>query len=110
MALDSAGFGDDQNALERFADSIGVSVWTLDHIKRGKAKTVTGGVIARVRLGYLNYCRQKAKHLLSEIKLEKAINPDGDLEVLDRKMSALVGEIEEKRKAQWARLKSSKRT
>lgn len=98
---DSAGFGDDKNALERFADLAGVSFWTLDRIKQGKAKTVTGGVIERVKVAYLDYCESQLTKLKHEIAIEKAIQDDADIRDLEIAAEKLAAELQEKRKAQW---------
>lgn len=94
------GNGDLGGAVERICRKSGLEYWPVEHLRRGKAKTVDAGLFKRIRSAYINYCEQQVAQLQHEIRIERAIADNDDLEQLEIEAAALAAKIEEKRKRQ----------
>lgn len=88
------GWGDGQNALSRLSELTGVPFWSLDHIKRGKAKTVETSLFNKIKSGYLRYCLGKVDQLMEKIEAEKEAHPNVSLDVLEEEVDLLSRKIE----------------
>ena len=49
LAKESKGWGDHSRALETLARRYGLSKWTLEHLRKGRAKTVSAAIRDRIR-------------------------------------------------------------
>lgn len=69
-------------AFDRFERMWGVGRWTLEHLRKGRAKTCDIGIFARLRAAYLGLCEQQLGKLQNQIAYLKATGDDdlGDLE------------------------------
>lgn len=79
---ETKGWGDTLPALERLANRYAIPFWTMNNIRIGRAKTVEGGIMRRVKLAYLDMCERQLKNLQHELELEggdKADDLDADL-------------------------------
>ena len=90
---ESRGWGDLDNAMERLEGRYGLPFWTLWHLRKGKAKTVEGSMLARIRAAYLDMCAVQAGNLLHEIEMDAAAGND-DLDDLEAEARALVAKIQ----------------
>ncbi len=85
-------------AYSRFEQHYGVGRWTVDHLRKGKAKTCDVGVFARLRAAYLDMCRRQVSKLQLQIARDEATGNDTDQDLADR-LRAIAEEIEAKRAA-----------
>lgn len=101
MALrESRGNGDTQNALQRVCMKYGLSFWPMEHLRRGKAKSVDSELYRKIRKAYVSFCEREIKKLQHEIAIEKAIDDDDDLENLALQIETLAAQIEAKKARQ----------
>lgn len=91
--LEASGPGDYERAMERLSNKYSFSFWTLDHLRKRKAKTCDVGLFSRIRSAYLDVCGRQIAKLQTEIAVEKAITADDTLEDLEAEASALAARI-----------------
>jgi hypothetical protein len=87
------GWGDQGPAQRRLEVKYGIPFWSLEHLRTGRAKTVDGGLLARIRAAYLDLCERQVAKLQHEIAVEKAINEDDSLGDLEREAEELASRI-----------------
>lgn len=97
IEVETRGWGDDDNALSRLGARYGLSKWTLNHLRTGRAKTVEAGVFARIRAAYLDLCERQVAKLQQQIAIEKAMGSDDHLEDLARQASDLAALVQAKK-------------
>lgn len=97
VAEETNGWGDQKNAVERLARASRVPFWTLENLRTGRAKTVEGSVIRKIKSAYVALLERKVASLQREIELEKAVNDDPDLEVLETEVAALLRKVQARR-------------
>lgn len=90
------GPGDIGPAMSRLEAKYGIPFWSLDHIRKGKAKTVDVGLFARIRGAYLDHCERKLKALEHELRLERARGDDRDQDLLDQ-VETLLAQVASRR-------------
>lgn len=95
---ESKGPGDLENAMQRLESRYGLPFWSLWYLRKGKAKTVEAGLLARIRGAYLDMCQKQASNLLHEIETEAAAGDDTNLDLADR-LRAIAAEIDAKKAA-----------
>lgn len=93
VEMETCGFGDDDNALRRLESKFGIGYWTLRYLKLGRAATVDSELLLRIKAAYLSYVEQKVGALQHELAVEKAIQPDADLELLEAELQELAQKI-----------------
>jgi hypothetical protein len=93
--LESNGFGDDDNALRRLEAKFGLSYWTLRYLKLGRSTKIDTDIFQQIRGAYLSYCEHKISALQHELRTEREIEPDADLENLEAQASELAAKIKE---------------
>ena len=69
VARESKGWGDTQPALERIQTRYGLPYWTLNNIRIGRAKTVEGGVLRRIKAAYYDMCARQIRSLQHELEI-----------------------------------------
>jgi len=84
------------DAYSRFERQFGVGRWTIEHLRKRKAKTCDVSVFAKLRAGYLGLCERQAKRLLHEIEMETLRGDDSNSDLADR-LRAIAAEIEAKK-------------
>lgn len=99
IARETRGWGDQGPAQQRLEARYGLSFWTLEHLRTGRAKSVEASLFARIRSAYLDVCERQVATLQHEIAIEKAINGDDTLEDLEAAAAELVARIAAKRQA-----------
>lgn len=102
LESETRGWGDQDGALTRLEARYGLSFWTLNHLRSGRAKTIEAGVFQRVRAAYLDLCQRQVQRLQHEIAVEKAIQDDGTLEDLEAEAAALAARIAAKKEQRRA--------
>lgn len=99
LEKESCGWGDNGPALERIARRYGLSKWTLEHLRKGRAKTVSAGIRDRLRSAYLDVCERQVAALLNEIAVEKAKGGTDALHGIEAETAALVARLNAARTA-----------
>jgi cbb3-type cytochrome oxidase cytochrome c subunit len=97
IEVETRGWGHDENTLARLGERYGLSKWTLNHLRTGRAKTVEAGVFARIRAAYIAVCESQIKKLEQQIAVEKAMGTDDHLEDLARQASDLAALVQAKK-------------
>jgi hypothetical protein len=87
--------------FEQIERRYGIGRWTLEHLRKGRAKGCDVSVFARLRAAYLDLCERQVSKLQQQIAFEKATNHDDDLASLEAEAAALAAKIAAKK----ARLK-----
>jgi hypothetical protein len=80
-------------AYSRFEASYGIGRWTVEHLRKGKAKTCDIGVFAKLRNAYLDLCERKARKLLLKVEIEKATGNETNRDLANR-LRSIAAEIE----------------
>jgi hypothetical protein len=87
----------DPDQLEFAFDSLerryGIGRWTLEHLRKGRAKTCDVGIFARLRAAYLDLCERQVTKLQHQIAIEKA-SGDDTIEDLEREAASLAAKIQ----------------
>ena len=99
IARETRGWGDQAPAQHRLEARYGLSFWTLEHLRTGRAKSIEASLFARIRAAYLDICERQVAILQHEIAVEKAINSDDTLEDLEAAAAQLVARIAAKKQA-----------
>lgn len=99
VAEESNGWGDQKNAVERVARASRVPFWTLENLRTGRAKTVEGSVIRKIKAAYVAMLERKVAALQREIESEKAANDDPDLGLLETEVADLLRKVKARKKA-----------
>lgn len=92
---DASGLdGDDalDFAFDRFERTYGIGRWTIEHLRKGRAKGCDIGIFARMKSAYLDLCERQVTKLQHEIAIEKATSDD-TLEDLEAEARALATKI-----------------
>lgn len=82
-------------AYSSFERQFGVGRWTIEHLRKRKAKTCDVSVFAKLRGAYLALCERQVAKLQHQIAVEKATNDD--LEDLAAEAAALAEKIRSRR-------------
>jgi len=91
--------GDTELAMRRLARKCGIGFWTLDHLRKGRAKSCDSTLMARIRNAYIDLCQSQIEHLQNEIEIEKAVTNDDTLADLELEIAALAEKIQARRAA-----------
>ena len=68
-------------AYDQFERQHGVGRWTIEHLRKKKAKGCDIGVFARLQMAYLDICERKAARLANVIAIEKAKGDDTNSDI-----------------------------
>ena len=98
MLNEARSTGDTDNALHRIARDFGVSYWTLQHIRKGRTKSLSADLFHKIRNSYLDHCAWKIKNLQHQITMEAAQGDDLDADLV-AEAEALLAKIQAKREA-----------
>jgi hypothetical protein len=90
--------GDAENAMRVLSRRYGIGFWTLDHLRKGRAKTCDSTLLGRIRSAYVDLCERQLRYLESEIATEKAAGDD-TLADLELEVSALAQKIQEAKRS-----------
>lgn len=96
---ESTGPGDNERAMQKIAEKYGLSFWTLDHLRKRKAKTIDVGLFSRIRSAYFDACERQVARIQQELAIEKALGANDNLEDLVAEASALAARVQAQRAA-----------
>lgn len=82
-----------------FERQFGLGRWTIEHLRKGKAKTCDIGVFGKLRAGYIALCERQVAKLQHQIAVEKATDDDVDLRDLEAAAAALAAKVQAKKAA-----------
>lgn len=85
-------------AFDSFERRYGIGRWTLEHLRKGRAKTCDVGIFARLRAAYLDLCERQVSKLQHQIAIEKATGDD-TLADLEREAADLAAKIQARKEA-----------
>jgi len=85
------------DAYAAFERQFGVGRWTVDHLRKAKAKTCDISVFAKLKGAYIALCERQVAKLQHQIAVEKATNDDDDLADLEAEASRLAAKIQAKK-------------
>lgn len=88
------GPGDHERAMERLEARYGVGFWTLDHLRKNKAKTCDVSLFARIKAAFADHCGKQAARLLIEAETAMAVDPNDDVAAIQNEIRALVARLE----------------
>jgi len=91
--------GDTELAMRKIARRFGIGFWTLDHLRKGRAKSCDSSLMARIRNAYIDLCQSQIEHLQHEIEVERSISDDDTLADLELEIAALAEKIQARRSA-----------
>lgn len=91
--IETKGFGDDDNALRRLESKFGLSYWTLRYLKQGRSTKIDSDAFQKIRDAYFSYCESKVSALQHELRTERELQPDADLELLEAEAQILASKI-----------------
>jgi hypothetical protein len=86
---EAAGPGDAERAMSRIEARYGLGFWTLDHLRKGKAKTCEVGLYARIKAAFIDHCGKQAARLLIEAANAQAVETNEDVAAIQREIQAL---------------------
>ena len=86
-------------AYGAFERQYGVGRWTVEHLRKAKAKTCDVSVFAKLKGAYIALCERQVAKLQHQIAVEKASNDDDDLAVLEAEAAALAAKVRAKKAA-----------
>lgn len=92
--LEARGPGDHERAMERLEAKYGLGFWTLDHLRKNKAKTCDVSLFARIKSAFADHCGRQAKILMHEAETAMAVNPNDDVAAIQREIAALQDRLE----------------
>jgi hypothetical protein len=96
----SARTDDDLDAAYgAFERQYGVGRWTVEHLRKAKAKTCDVSVFAKLKGAYIALCERQVAKLQHQIAVEKASYDDDDLAVLEAEAAALAAKVRAKKAA-----------
>lgn len=98
VAKETTGWGDTLPALERIESKYGLPFWTLNHIRIGRAKTVEGGMLRRIKSAYYDMCEKQIMNLKHELEMDGRLGDDANSDLL-AKISVLAAEVKAKKQA-----------
>jgi hypothetical protein len=88
------GPGDHERAMERLEARYGLGFWTLDHLRKKKAKTCDVTLYARIKAAFIDHCGKQAAKLLIEADTAMAVNPNDDVAAIQDEIQTLVARLE----------------
>lgn len=86
-------------AYDAFERQFGVGRWTIEHLRKLRAKTCDVSVFAKLRGGYIALCERQVAKLQHQIAVEKATHDDDDLSDLEAEASRLAAKVQAKKAA-----------
>jgi hypothetical protein len=99
LEKEAKGWGDHANALTRLSRRYGLSYWTLNNLRIGRAKTVDASIYQRIRSAYIDLCERQIARLQHELEIEKAVGADADMANFEREAAQLLAQVREAKKA-----------
>jgi hypothetical protein len=91
--LEAGGPGDCERAMEKLEAKYGISFWTLDHLRKKKAKTCDVALFARIKAAFIDHCGKQAAKLIQEAETAQAVTFDDDVAAIEDEIRALAARL-----------------
>lgn len=91
---ETRGWGDTREALHRLGVKYGLSFWTLNNLRIGRAKTVEASTYQKIKQAYADQCRRHAARLLHEADKAMMVTPNDDVAAIQDQIRALASRLE----------------
>lgn len=95
VGREMAGPNDLNPAMQRISNRHEIPFWSLDHLRRGKAKTIEASLFYKIRAAYFAHCERQLKALQHELSLEKETGNVANLDLL-AEVEALLAKAEKR--------------
>lgn len=86
---EGTGPGDCEWAMKKLEAKYGIGFWTLDHLRKRKAKTCDVALFARIKAAFVDHCGAQAARLIQEAATAQAVNFDDDVAAIQDEIIAL---------------------
>lgn len=93
IQLEALDHGSHERAMKRLARTYGIGFWTLDHLRKNKAKTCDVTLYARIRAAFADHCQRHARRLLEEARTVQAVEHNDDVAAIQREIEALAARL-----------------
>ncbi len=90
---ESSGPGDCERAMQKLEARYGIGFWTLDHLRKRKAKTCDVALFARIKAAFVDHCGAQAARLLQEADTAQAVKFDEDVAAIRDEIQALAARL-----------------
>lgn len=87
------GPGAAERAMRKLARDYKISFWTLDHLRKNKAKTCDVSLFAKIKAAFIDHCTKHAERLKREAQLAQEASPNDDVAALSREIQALADRL-----------------
>lgn len=87
------GPGAAERAMKKLARDYKISFWTLDHLRKNKAKTCDVSLFAKIKAAFIDHCTKHAERLRREAQLVQEASPNDDVAALGREIQALADRL-----------------
>jgi hypothetical protein len=90
---EGTGPGDCERAMQKLEAKYGIGFWTLDHLRKRKAKTCDVALFARIKAAFVDHCGSQAARLIQEAATAQAVNFDDDVAAIQDEIYALAARL-----------------
>lgn len=90
---ESAGPGDCERAMMKIEAKYAIGFWTLDHLRKRKAKTCDVALFARIKAAFVDHCGAQAARLIQEAETAQAVKFDDDVATIQNEIIALAARL-----------------
>ena len=92
---ESRGWGDQENALHRLEKRYGLPFWSLENLRKGRAKSIEASMFEKIREAFVDHCRRQAKRLLHDAEMVRRLGePNDDVATIEDQIRALAARLE----------------
>lgn len=82
-----------ERAMKKLARDYKIGFWTLDHLRKNKAKTCEVSLFARIKAAYAHHCTKFAERLLLEAEIIQKVSPNDHVAAIESQLQALADEL-----------------
>lgn len=97
VEIEGKGWGDSHNALHRIGHRYSLLPNTLEHLRTGRAKTLSADLYLRIRGAYLDLCERQISRLQHQLEMERVVGTDDDLEGIGVEAARLAARLAAKK-------------
>lgn len=97
VEIEGKGWGDSHNALRRIGHRYSLLPNTLEHLRAGRAKTLSADLYLRIRGAYLDLCERQIARLQQQLQTERVVGTDDDLEGIAVEAARLAARVAAKK-------------
>lgn len=87
------GPGECEWAMTKLEARYGIGFWTLDHLRKRKAKTCDVALFARIKAAFIDHCGAQAARLIQEAQTAQAVDFDDDVAAIQDEIRTLAARL-----------------